>query len=184
MESELVGADDASPVMMLTRYFMEVQGFAVDESDLYQDNLSTMLLERNGNKSSSKRTKHINIRYFFIKDRIASNEISVKHCPTAEMMAGHFTKQLQGAPFHKFRAEIQGIPADTTDANLGGESIKECETKQLKEPKCDGQPGKDEKGYGATAHHSAVRGRASISASELHSSPVVSRVIPPPRGRS
>jgi hypothetical protein len=47
------------------------------------------------------------------------------------MLPDYFTKSLQGAPFHKFRAEILGIPAD---ADLGWESIKKCETKQLKEP--------------------------------------------------
>jgi hypothetical protein len=61
-------------------------------------------------KLSSKRTKYINIRYFFIKERIARNRITVKHCPTADMLVDHFTKPLQGASFRKFCAEIQGVP--------------------------------------------------------------------------
>jgi hypothetical protein len=88
---------------------VEAQGFNVEESVLFQDNLSVMLLERNSKKSSSKRTKHINIRYFFIKDRVANNELTIKHCPTAGMLADHFTKPLQGASFRKFRSDIQGI---------------------------------------------------------------------------
>jgi hypothetical protein len=78
-ESELVGADDMLPQIMWTRYFIEAQGFNVDESILYQDNLSAMLLEKNGKQSSSKRTKHSRVRYFFIKDRIRNGDISVKH---------------------------------------------------------------------------------------------------------
>jgi hypothetical protein len=149
---------------------VEAQGFNVEESMIFQDNLIAMLLERNGKKSNSKRTKHINIRYFFIKDRVASNEISIKHCPTAEMLADHFIKPLQGGSFRKFCAEIQGIPADMSNADLGWETVKKCETKQSKVSKitvssrqeCVGRPVKDtglhandagpRKGYGITAH--------------------------------
>jgi hypothetical protein len=48
---------------------MEAQGYKVIESIVYQDNQSAILLERNGKASSSKRKKHINIRYFFVTDR-------------------------------------------------------------------------------------------------------------------
>jgi hypothetical protein len=118
-ECELVGVDDASPQMLWTRYFVEGQGYGVKASILNQDNLSAILLEKNGRASSSKRTKHINVRYFFIKDRIASGEITVQHCPATEMLGDHFTKPLQGTMFRKFRAEIQGIPVDMCDADLG-----------------------------------------------------------------
>ena len=37
---------------------------------VYQDNKSDIILEKNGKDSSSKRTKHINIRYYFVTDRI------------------------------------------------------------------------------------------------------------------
>jgi hypothetical protein len=107
------------PTTGWTRYFIEGQGYGVEASILNQDNLSAILLEKNGRASSSKRTKHINVRYFFIKDRIASDEITVKHCPATEMLADHFTKPLQGTMFRTFRAEIQGIPIDMCDADLG-----------------------------------------------------------------
>ena len=63
-EAELVGANDVMPQILWTRYFLEAQGYHVDENILYQDNKSAMLLESNGHGSSSKRTRHINIRYF------------------------------------------------------------------------------------------------------------------------
>jgi hypothetical protein len=118
-ECELVGVDDASPQMLWTRYFVEEQGYGVEASMLNQDNLSAILLEKNGKASSCKRIKHINVRYFFIKDRIGSGEITVKHCPATEMLADHFTKPLQGTMFLKCRAEIQGVPIDMWDADVG-----------------------------------------------------------------
>jgi hypothetical protein len=49
---------------------MQEQGYDLDASLLYQDNMSAMLLETNGNASSSKQTKHIKVKYFFVKDKI------------------------------------------------------------------------------------------------------------------
>ena len=76
---------------------------------IYQDNKSAILLETNGRASSSKRTKHVNVRYYFVKDRIDSGEISVVHCPATEMIGDFFTKPLQGALFIKFRNIIMNI---------------------------------------------------------------------------
>ena len=53
-EAELIGADDAMPQMLWTRYFLEAQGYGIDENILYQDNMSPMLLENNGKKYSTK----------------------------------------------------------------------------------------------------------------------------------
>ena len=62
-EAELIGADNAMPQMLWTRYFLEAQGYGINENILYQDNMSAMLLEKNGEKSSNKNTKHINVHY-------------------------------------------------------------------------------------------------------------------------
>ena len=93
-EYEVIGADDALPQMLWTKYFMEEQGYNIDENIMYQDNMSAMLLEKNGKKSSTKNTKHINVRYFFIKDRIATGDVKIDHCGTKKMLADHFTKPL------------------------------------------------------------------------------------------
>jgi hypothetical protein len=118
-ESELVGVQDVAPQMHWTRYFIEAQGYKLKESILHQDNMSAMLLETNGKESSSKRTKHINVIYFFIKDRVGAGEITIKRCPINDMLADHFTKSVQGSQFRKLRSKIQGIPEDLNDALMG-----------------------------------------------------------------
>jgi hypothetical protein len=87
----------------------------VKDSIIYQDNQSAILLEKNGKASSSKRTRHINIRYFFVTDRIAANEVSVEYCPTGEMIADYFTKPLQGTLFRKFRDQIMNVDPALND---------------------------------------------------------------------
>jgi hypothetical protein len=95
-EGELVGVNDVMPQVLWTRYFLEAQGYDVQESITYQDNQSTMLLAMNGTASSSRRTCHINIRYFFVADRVASGEVKIEYCPTAQMLADYFTKPFRG----------------------------------------------------------------------------------------
>ena len=63
-EAELVGASDAMPPVLWTSYFLREQGYGNTVLIMYQDNQSAILLENNGMCSSSKRTKHINMRYF------------------------------------------------------------------------------------------------------------------------
>ena len=82
-------------------------------SILYQDNKSAILMAKKGMASSSKRTKHINVRYFFIKDRVDSGEVTVEHCSTHDMLADYFTKTLQGINFREFRNIIMGMPQDS-----------------------------------------------------------------------
>ena len=115
-ETELVVVGERLPKHIWFRYFSSNQSNNPTQIDtLYQDNTSTMLLENNGRLSCGKGSKHINIRYFFITDRIKQKEIQVKHCPTGEMIADYFTKPLQGSLFRKFRNMILGVDENNFD---------------------------------------------------------------------
>jgi hypothetical protein len=105
-EAELVGVDDVMPLVLWTRYFLEAQGYEVRENKVFQDNKSAILLEENGKRSSSRRTRHINIRYFFVTDRIQAKELTVEYCPTEDMIGDMFTKPLQGSKFRAFRDAV------------------------------------------------------------------------------
>jgi hypothetical protein len=107
-EAEVVGTDDVMPQILWTLYFLEAQGYKINDNILYQDNQSSILLETNGRGSSGKRTRHINVRYFFIADRVKSGEVRIDYCPTGIMIADYFTKPLQGALFWKLRDMIMG----------------------------------------------------------------------------
>ena len=67
-----------------------------------------MLLEENGRKSAGKRSRAINIRYFWMTDQIKKGNVHVQYCPN-ELMRGDFdTKPLQGKKFRDFREQILG----------------------------------------------------------------------------
>ena len=88
--------------------FLEAQGFLIEENILYQDNQSAIKIEENGKRSSGQKTKHFDTRYFWIKDRLKSEGIKVRYCPTEKMIEVFFTKQLQGALFGKFCNVVLG----------------------------------------------------------------------------
>ena len=104
-EAELVSADDAAGPMLWTMRFLTSQGYKV-KNVLYQDNMSTILLETNGRASAGKRSRHLNIRYFFLHDLKEKGLVSIEYCPTDEMIGDYHTKPLHGAKFSKFRRII------------------------------------------------------------------------------
>ncbi len=113
-ESELVAVDDCMPSICWTRYFLEAQGYRTTDTIVYQDNKSAILMQENGKASCSKCTKHINIRYFFITDRIKKKELRVEWLPTENMIADYMTKPLQGSLFKRFRDQIMGVTGLST----------------------------------------------------------------------
>ena len=56
--------------------------------------------------SASERTRHVNIRYFWVKDRVDSGEIKIIYLPTEDMIADVLTKPMQGEKFLNFRASL------------------------------------------------------------------------------
>jgi hypothetical protein len=128
-ETYIVGADNFMLVICWTRYIMKAQGYGVKDNILFQDNKSSILLERNGKASSSKRTKHINIWYFFITDRVNKEEVSVVWCHTGNMIGDYTTKPLQGALFQKFRDKFMGVtPARDPGPGKTDSSVGKTET--------------------------------------------------------
>ena len=124
-EAELIGVHDVLPLIIWTKYFLEAQGYKLKYNKVYQDNMSAMLLEKNGRGSSGKKTRHINLRYFFAKDRIDAKEISVEYCPTADMWGDFFTKPLQGGTFKRMRQQIMNIDPQSKYAYVDHRSVLE-----------------------------------------------------------
>ena len=65
--------------------------------------------------SSSKRTKHIKARYYFIKDKVEEGEVEVQYCPTDKMWSDVLNKPKQGLPFRTDRAMLMNIPVNYDD---------------------------------------------------------------------
>ena len=124
-EAALIGASDMMSQIIWTKLFLEVQGYNIDSNILEQDNKSASLLEINGIMSSSQRTRHIKIRYFFIEDRLKAGDVEVRHWPINLMIADFLTKPLQGSKFIEFRDAIMGITSiNSFDQERVGTHVK------------------------------------------------------------
>jgi hypothetical protein len=71
---------------------------------LYCDN-SSVVLYSNNNRSSSK-SKHIDIKFLAVKERVQSGLISIEHIGTASMLADPLTKRLIPKQFHEHVAHM------------------------------------------------------------------------------
>ena len=107
-EAELVGVSEYLPYNIWILMFLHEQGYSLKSNVLQQDNQSAIRMEKNGRNSCTGNSRHVNIRYFFVKDRIDKGELTVDYCPTDIMLADFLTKPLQGYKFQLFRDVIMG----------------------------------------------------------------------------
>ena len=77
--------------------------------EILEDNQSAIAMAKNS--TGRRRTKHIDIKHHFIKEAVQAGTISVSYCPTADMLADIFTKQLPRTQFEKLRSRL-GLTKD------------------------------------------------------------------------
>ena len=71
---------------------------------LRADNRGAILLT--ANPEFHRRTKHIEVRYHWIREKVESKEITITYISTKEMVADGLTKALDPKPFRAFRTMI------------------------------------------------------------------------------
>jgi hypothetical protein len=104
-EAELVGLSDTASQAIHLRNFIIAQGYETGPAIIYQDNLSCMALIKRGGPGS-ERSRHINIRHFWLTEKVAQEEVVIQHLGTEHMYANVLTKPVQGAQFER---ERQGL---------------------------------------------------------------------------
>ena len=132
-EAELVGINDILSMILWTQLFLEAQGYHVTDNVLHQDSESTIKLAKNGRRSSSKLTRHIEVRYYFITDYIERGRVQVSYCPSGDMLADYFSKPLQGSLFRKFRNLILNVnPKDEFKVRSGEQECVGANSEDVK----------------------------------------------------
>jgi hypothetical protein len=71
---------------------------------LYYDNESAVLYAHNNKKTNA--AKHINIRFYVVKEKIQNQTISLEHISTNKMIADPFTKGLPPSVFREPLADM------------------------------------------------------------------------------
>ena len=76
---------------------------------LQQYKTRSVCLKVNSERSSTKRTGHINIRFLYVIDKDYYGNIVALYHPTKEMIMDYLTKPLNGTPFRTFCNSIMGL---------------------------------------------------------------------------
>ncbi|CAI7874189.1 unnamed protein product [Closterium sp. NIES-54] len=97
-EAEYIALCSASKEGLYLRELLEEAKLALLPSfSLFCENHSAI---RIANKNGfANRTKHIALRYFFVKDEIEKGRLELSYCPTSEMAADYLTKKLGKSKF-------------------------------------------------------------------------------------
>jgi hypothetical protein len=108
MEAELIGTSEYIPFNIWFVMFMREQGHDIKLNVLFQDNKSTIKMLKHGRDSCTSNLHHIDVKHFWVKDKLDKKELELRWCPTHLMIADYFTKPLQGKQFKLLREIIMG----------------------------------------------------------------------------
>ena len=75
--------------------------------EILEDNQSAIAIANNS--VGRKRTKDINIKHHFVQEAVQTGMITLSYCPTTDMLADLFTKQLPRVKFEVLRMELGTI---------------------------------------------------------------------------
>ncbi len=98
-EAEYVALSFAAQELMWLRSFLNDLGYYQQKNLLYEDNQGAIALSKNPDNHS--RTKHIDVRYHYIRDLVEKKKIQVDYCPTTNMLADIMTKGLPRPRFEE-----------------------------------------------------------------------------------
>jgi hypothetical protein len=108
--AELIGAHVAAKEIAWARSLLEELGCKQESATvLYEDNMSTIAIINSD--CNTKRTKHIDIRYNFIREKVQAKDIVMVHKPSPEMTSDILTKALGPKQYLHIRPSLLGMSA-------------------------------------------------------------------------
>ena len=106
-EGELVALSDMAGCAIHGRNFLYSLGIE-NQCIIYQDNKATISMISNENIND--KSKHIKMRYYWLKEHVKSGEVSICYMDSGNMLADILTKPLQGKLFIYLRNKLLNKP--------------------------------------------------------------------------
>ena len=104
-KAEYVAAFDATrEAAWLRQLYLDITGCNCTPITLYIDNTSTICIANNS--ATTKRSKHMDVRYHYVREEVNSLHIKTVHCPTVEMIADILTKPVPRPRYDKLRSKL------------------------------------------------------------------------------
>ena len=104
-EAEYVALSLATQeAIWLRRLMSDIRESAEEPTNLFEDNQGTIAMAKN--PVSHSHTKHIDIKYHYVREAIQKKEIQVTYCPTENMLADLLTKSLSRVRHETLRKQM------------------------------------------------------------------------------
>ncbi|KAM1489207.1 hypothetical protein ACFXTO_032488 [Malus domestica] len=104
-EAEYISASEATVQVIWLRFVLEDFGeLQTETTPVHCDNTTAIAITKN--PVFHQKTKHIDMRYHFIKDALQEGIIDLMYCPTEEQLADIFTKPLTKDRFNLLRSKL------------------------------------------------------------------------------
>ena len=107
-EAEYVSLATATQQGIYLMQLAKTAGLDLEQNSvtIFEDNQSCIALTKDW--IFRKKTKHMDVRYHFIRHHVLQGEVKVKYCPTELMVADILTKPLSKVKFNKFKKVLCG----------------------------------------------------------------------------
>ena len=104
-DAEYVALSQATQEAIYLRKLLADLGYKADLPTVLYEGIQGAI-EISRNPRFHNRTKHIDVTFHFVRERIASNEIRVVYCPSIDMLADIMTKGLTKSRLEKLRKSL------------------------------------------------------------------------------
>ena len=105
MEAEYMAACAATQESLWLAMLLEQMGIEVSKPIVLKED-NQACIDFSKNPGNHKRSKHIDCRYHFVRERVASGDIVLQWIPTTEQIADIFTKALDVGPFSRLACQL------------------------------------------------------------------------------
>ena len=125
-EAEYMALSEATQkAVWLNAFLCELNEIFSDTAvKIYDDNQGSIALAQN--PEYHKRTKHINVRYHFVREKVKDGQVILEYISTLDMLADFITKPIPATQFRVLRGKlgIQGLKAVESSGSVVKDAVK------------------------------------------------------------
>lgn len=119
-EAEYIALAHCTREVLFIRQLLSELGYEQEETSIFEDNQACIAIAENPTQHS--RTKHIDVRYHFIREHVRAKHIALKYVMSKENVADTFTKGLGKDHFGLLRGKLGVIEVN---ADAGERAVDE-----------------------------------------------------------
>ena len=125
-DAELMALSDCTREVVFLQNLLDSVGYSVPKVRLHGDNVGSLFVAEN--PGDHQKTKHIEVRYFFVRQKVEEGRVVLRFVPTAQQYADGLTKALAKGPHREGFATIQGFDEfPSAEIHIGSRHGEPCD---------------------------------------------------------